>query len=245
MAELKILKLSVMSAGNLLLDGRESTLAEFRQALRALVEAKGTLWYYRENAAGEAPRLALEVLNLITASRLPVRLSTRPDFSDTVTPNPMEQIFALARLKARERNIVILRPDGKHNLLPVASARKAPAEAVAGVERILPSNVKRNVAVIGETGWTMETAPSLHMANEAIPFFGMLMGFGAIGHAVWIFQPAGAESLTYGARNADVLIADSALVDGLPGGWREVALKSMRGREVLIHDRATFSLRRA
>jgi hypothetical protein len=35
---------------------------------------------------------------------------------------------------------------------------------------MLPSSVKRNVAVIGETAWTAADAVSLQAANQAIPF---------------------------------------------------------------------------
>jgi hypothetical protein len=207
---------------------------------------KTTVSYYRENAAGEPPPAAMEVMKLIVSNRLPVRLSTKPDFSDAVGPQDpgLEKIFGAMREKAAQRNLVVLRPDGRHLLLPAMDRKAIPAEAVASVERMLPSSVKRNVAVIGDTGWTMADAPGAGAANQAIPFFGLLMGFATIGHAVWIFDAGAAEALSAGARGADVLIVDSARVSALPAEWQQTAAQVMRAPQILVHDRAIHRLRK-
>jgi hypothetical protein len=98
---------------------------------------------------------------------------------------------------------------------------------VAGVERMLPSTTKRNVAVIGDTTWATGAAPSLQTANQAIPFFGMLMGFVSIGHSVWIFDGS-TDVFESGCREADVLIVDSARLAALCPDWQRGAVKVMR-----------------
>jgi hypothetical protein len=240
-----ILKVSVLANGELLLNGAATTLAELGQALAEGAREKAVVWYYRGNAGGEPPAVAREVLKLITGNRLPVRLSSKPDFSDTVNPaDRLAQVFAPMREKAAQGHLVVLRPDGKTLLLPAMSRKSVPAEAVASVERMLPSSVKRNVAVIGDTSWTVPEKPTAEAANRAIPFFGILMGFAAIGHAVWIFNSTASAILMAGCQDADVLIVDSERVASLPDGWQASVEKVMRNRQILVHDRATHQLRK-
>ncbi len=242
------LKVSVLADGELLLDGQPVTLAELERAMDRAAKASAAVWYYRENPAGDPSPVALEVMKLITRNHLPVRLSSKPDFSDSVTSSStrgLDQMFASMREKAAQRKIVILRPDGRHMLLPAQKRSASPPQAVAAVEKILPSIVQRNVAVIGDTAWTLADAPSLKAANQAIPFFGLLMGFSTIGHAVWIFDATAAATLAAGCRDADLAIVDSARLPALPQGWQDHVKKVMRTPRVLVHDRATYQLRKA
>jgi hypothetical protein len=108
---------------------------------------------------------------------------------------------------------------------------------------MLPSTTKRNVAVIGETTWAAGESPSLEKANQAIPFFGMLMGFACIGHSVWIFDGS-ADVFESGCREADVLIVDSARLAALSSDWQPNAVKVMRNPQILVHDRTTYQLRK-
>ena len=239
-----VIKIGVLADGQLRLDGQPAGLPALGLALDAAAPG-AVVWYYRENAAAPPHPLALEVMKLITSHRLPIRLSTLPDYSDSVAPaapNP-ESLFAAVREKAAQRNLVILRPDGRPLLLPAVKPEAMPPGAVASVEKLLPSKAARNVAVIGDTSWTMTEAPSLQSANAAIPFFGLLMGFASIGHAVWVFDAGIAQPITAGSRDADVLIVDSARLPALPPGWQAAAAKGMRTRQILVHDRATFRLR--
>jgi hypothetical protein len=82
----------------------------------------------------------------------------------------LQQAFATIREKAAQRHLVIVRSDGRCLTLPAPAKEATPPEAVASVEKMLPSGVKRNVAVIGETAWTAADAVSLQAANQAIPF---------------------------------------------------------------------------
>jgi hypothetical protein len=247
MAEPNALRISVLANGDLLLQGAPAALPDLKLAIENLAKEGGIVWYYRENAPGDPPAAVQEVLNEVVRWKLPIQLFTSPDFSaeSVVRLSPLEQMFAAVRMKALEGNLVIVRPDSRPMMLPTQRMGALPPGALEAVEKILPSAVKRNVAVIGDTAWSMDLAPDLMKANEAIPFFGMLMGLGAIGHAVWIFDASAPEALEAGCRAADVLIVDSGREPGLPAGWKAMAARSMRGRDVMVHDRATYRLRKA
>jgi hypothetical protein len=209
------------------------------------VKPETVVWYYRENPAGEPPRIATEVMKLISASKLPIRLSASPDFSDSVAPVVLARVFAALREKASQNQIVILRPNGQMLRFPASPPESVPPAMLASVEKLLPSAVKRNVAVLGNTAWTMAAQPTLQSANQAIPFFGLLVGLSTIGHAIWVFDAGPAHLLTSACRDADVLIVDSERVPALPESWQESVVKEMRHRQVLVHDRATYQLRKA
>jgi hypothetical protein len=75
------------------------------------------------------------------------------------------------------------------------------------------------------------------------PFFGILLGFAYIGHAVWVFE-GHVSALAAGCREADVLIVDGEIVSYLTRDWAQFAGGAMRHREIYVHDRATYTLRR-
>jgi hypothetical protein len=114
---------------------------------------------------------------------------------------------------------------------------------VVAIERLIPSTTKRNIAVIGDTTWALDTQPGLNAASQAIPFWGFLMGFAFVGHSVWVFDGT-ADRLKAGCRDADVLIVDCASLGGLPSDWQPEAARSMRNPEILVHDRSSFKLLR-
>jgi hypothetical protein len=139
---------------------------------------------------------------------------------------------------AAHGQLVILRPDGRWLLLPALQKDAVGPDRVAAVERMMPSETKRNVAVIGEVIWAAGDIPTLQAANQAIPFFGLLMGLATIGHSVWIFN-GGADVLEAGCREADVLIVDSACLTTLSPDWQGTAARVMRNPEILVHDRVS------
>jgi len=245
MSPANLLKISVLSSGSLLLDGQPVSLTDLAGSLEQAAKAGATVWYYRQNAAGAAPPEAMEVMRLVAANRLKVRLSSKPDFSDSVIPPPVppEELFARMRERALQGYLAILRPDGHSMLLPAPTRDTAPPDAVAAMEKLMPSTIQRNVAVIGDTSWT-SGSPSPVTASQSIPFFGQLIGLATIGHAVWIFDATAPEFLRAGCSQADVLIVDSTRIPSLPSGWLEVAAGAMRGKQILLHDRTTYSLRR-
>ena len=80
-------KIGVTAAGVVSFDGAATTLEGLKLKLADLRKRNGTIWYYRE-AAGSAPSAeATAVLRLIAETRLPISLSTKPDYSDVVLPD--------------------------------------------------------------------------------------------------------------------------------------------------------------
>jgi hypothetical protein len=238
-----ILKVSVLSNGTMLLDGNPVTLEALAEAMDAAPKGDTQVWYYRENAAGEAPAAAIPVMKLVVARRLPLRLSTKPDFSDTLSPDASgwAALLATVRIRAAARQLVIVGPDGRLMAVNVGEKETVRAEAVAEIERLVPSEPPRNVAVIADTSWTMAQKATLQDADRAIPFFGWMMGLATIGHAVWIHNGA-APALAECCREADLAIVDSARLEMLPAGWQDVVRPAMRTPRIMVHDRGSYRL---
>src|SRR5204863_4459621 len=110
----------------------------------------------------------------------------------------------------------------------------------AGIEKMISPAVKRKIAAIAYT----ELEAVQTDAGRAIPFLGILLGFAYIGHTVWVFE-GHSSALAAGCRDADVLIVDGGMAPHLPPDWRTVASASMKKPEIYLHDRASFSLRKA
>jgi hypothetical protein len=259
-----ILKIAVMATGVITADGLPTSLESLRVSISSIAQRKGMVWYYREAAQTAAPPQSAEIVKLIIEHRVPVRFSTRPDYSDSVgrdgkpigrdgqpiQPHSSQTLiertqdaFGSVRAQASQGNLVVVRNDGKTLLLPALRVEKVKAEAVAAVEGIIPSTTKRNVAAIADTSWANTEAPAIQAAGRAIPFFGLLMGFASIGHSVWLFD-ATANLLVPGCRQADVLIVDSACLGSFAPEWQRDAAKVMRDSQIFVHDRMTHTLRR-
>ena len=160
-------------------------------------------------------------------------------------PSDLDDIFARARRAAagdRRTALVIVRPDRKHMVMPAMSETPALKHAVLALRRLVPSDVKRSIAVIANTVFPGAGEPGVNEVNRSIPFVGMLMGLTYIGHAVWVFE-GHSTALRAGCRDADVLIVDSAMLPLLSDGWQETASAVMRSPNILVHDRETFQLR--
>ncbi|MGH7854428.1 MAG: hypothetical protein ACREP3_13370 [Candidatus Binatia bacterium] len=82
--EAPVTRISVLASGKILLDGKEATIAEVKRALERVNAKRGAVWYYRESGRGEPPAHAIEIFKLIVENKLPISLSTKPDFSDSV-----------------------------------------------------------------------------------------------------------------------------------------------------------------
>ena len=81
----RVLKIAVYSDGRMTVDGVPTSIQELRESLSKLSEKKGSVWYYREAAQQDPPPIAVDVLKEIVAASLPIRLSSKPDYSDSVT----------------------------------------------------------------------------------------------------------------------------------------------------------------
>jgi hypothetical protein len=79
-----ILKVAVMTDGRITVNGAPATMESFRESLKKLSQEKGVVWYYREAGTSEPPPQAKLVIQAVIEARLPIRLSSRPDYSDAV-----------------------------------------------------------------------------------------------------------------------------------------------------------------
>ena len=79
-----ILKVSVLQSGKLLADETEIRLDGLDARLAQVKSHNGVVWYYRGGGQGEPPPVAMEVIKLVVKHSLPVGMSSKPDFSDTI-----------------------------------------------------------------------------------------------------------------------------------------------------------------
>ena len=63
------------------LGDREADLAKLLDVVK---EKNGVVWYYREDGPGEPSREAIEVIKMVVERKLPISLSSKPDFSDYI-----------------------------------------------------------------------------------------------------------------------------------------------------------------
>jgi biopolymer transport protein ExbD len=79
-----VVRLSVLTSGKVLLNGKESNLPDVKEALEKARSEKAVVWYYRESGKSEPPRQAMEVIKLVIENNLPISMSSKPDFSDYI-----------------------------------------------------------------------------------------------------------------------------------------------------------------
>lgn len=88
----RIAKIKVNHEGIILLNDATVTIEALRVSLSKLGQSAGSaVWFYRENPAGEPHPNAMLVLQAIVDAKLPVRMSTKPDFSDSIGPDGQSQ----------------------------------------------------------------------------------------------------------------------------------------------------------
>jgi hypothetical protein len=81
----KIAKVKISRDGAISLNGQLVTFGELKASLLKISQSPDSaVWYYRENAASAPHPNAMLVLTAIVELKLPVRLSSKPDFSDSV-----------------------------------------------------------------------------------------------------------------------------------------------------------------
>jgi hypothetical protein len=82
-----VLKIAVMADGRITVDGSPATIDSLRVSLKRLAEQKGIVWYYREAGEAKAPPVSAEAIQAVIENRLPIKLSSRSDFSDAIGPD--------------------------------------------------------------------------------------------------------------------------------------------------------------
>ncbi len=137
------------------------------------------------------------------------------------------------------RQLVLVTPSRVTMLHSCPAPGSLASRELAAAERIAPASPARNIAVIAYT----ELDPMSTEVTTAIPFFDLLQKLGYLGHAVWIFE-GHVSAMAPGCQDADVLIVDDGMMPYLPGNWRSVATRAMRGNEVHLFERKTGALRK-
>ncbi|HVN79981.1 MAG TPA: hypothetical protein VMW38_13360 [Terriglobia bacterium] len=79
-----VLKISVLQSGKIFLDGKESSMAQVEENLDQLKKKAGEVWYFREAGQQAAPPIAMQVVRMVVAKRIPITLSSKSDFSDYI-----------------------------------------------------------------------------------------------------------------------------------------------------------------
>ena len=176
---------------------------------------------------------------------MPENNSLFSPFMPEVDERPdIESVFIKARKVADEsfedefglyhRQVIIVTPGrlliGKNCPLP----SEIPADELARLSKLISPQPPRNIAVIAFTYLEALKANIL----QAIPFFGHLLVFAALGHKVWVFE-GHPFALSAGCRDADILLVDGGMLPYLDENaeWRVNALKMMRGKDIKIISR--------
>lgn len=71
-------------AGEIWCDDVRTSLGDLESRLAQLRAAQGVVWYYREDVDAEPAPEAMAVVRMVIEQRLPISMSTRPDFGDVV-----------------------------------------------------------------------------------------------------------------------------------------------------------------
>jgi len=78
------IEVQVSSAGDIRVDGVSMSIDQVDARIAKLANEGGTVWYYREAASGEPHPNAMRVFELVVKHRLPISMSSKPDFSDYI-----------------------------------------------------------------------------------------------------------------------------------------------------------------
>lgn len=83
----KVAKIRITAAGEVTVDGKPMTMDQLDRRLARLKAADGTVWYYRENPEDDPHPNAMLVLDHVMVNGVPIRMSSKPDFSDSIDEN--------------------------------------------------------------------------------------------------------------------------------------------------------------
>ena len=153
----------------------------------------------------------------------------------------IESVFTRARIAADEsrededgifhRQVIIVTP----GRLLISKISPLPSEIYSDeltrLSKLIPPNPPQNISVIAYTFLEALEKDIL----KAIPFFGYLLGFSAIGHRVWVFE-GHSSTIEAGCRDAHLLLVDALMLPFLENNinWRTTALSVMIGKEIKI-----------
>jgi hypothetical protein len=85
---MEALRVHALRSGEVLIDGAPATLASLNARLAKIKADNGVVFYFREQPGQDPTTRQWEIFKAIVDAKVPIRLSTKPDFSDAVVPNP-------------------------------------------------------------------------------------------------------------------------------------------------------------
>jgi hypothetical protein len=80
----RVARIRVSGAGEIWCNDTRATLESLRGTLAELRAGNGIVWYHREPGTSDPSPEAMAVVQLVIEHRVPISLSTKPDFSDMV-----------------------------------------------------------------------------------------------------------------------------------------------------------------
>lgn len=138
-----------------------------------------------------------------------------------------------------DRHIALVTPGRIIAEMPCPVPGSMAPDTVQSVMRVVPANSPRRIVVIANTtlkhimrGSQLDAST----VNDAIPFFGYLLGLGYVGHQVVIFE-GHHSAIPIACDGADVVLVDGAMRSLLAQDWQEAALKVMRGDQFIAFER--------
>jgi biopolymer transport protein ExbD len=81
------LRVYVDKAGNIIVNGQGSSLADLDDQFKTLKSKNGIVYYSRDNVPGDPPQQSMQVMELVTKYELPVKFYTDKTFTKVVRIN--------------------------------------------------------------------------------------------------------------------------------------------------------------
>lgn len=84
-----VIKVAVFADGHITADGSPTPVDSLRESFKKLAGQKGSVWLYQDIGQGkpssQTVQVSIQVVKAISEARLPVRISSHPDYSDAIT----------------------------------------------------------------------------------------------------------------------------------------------------------------
>lgn len=87
----RIARLKMDAAGQVFLNDAPVTIEELKAALPVYKQKNGIVWYYRENPEQQPILEVTQVNQILVENMLPVKVATKPDFSDAADSGLMSK----------------------------------------------------------------------------------------------------------------------------------------------------------
>lgn len=85
------IEVQVSSAGDIRVDGTPMSIDQVDAPIAKIANESGSVWYYRQAATGEPHTNVMRVLELVMKYRVPISMSSKPDFSDYIDEKGVSQ----------------------------------------------------------------------------------------------------------------------------------------------------------